>query len=73
LLELRQQVQAYRDEVENLLRDPQTRPQELKRLFDLAIARRQEVLRDPVFQVLDETRPRDGTGSCLFPLPPPNP
>ena len=73
LLELRQQVQAYRNEVDNLLSDPQTRPQELKRLFDLAIARRQEVLRDPVFEILDETRTPDGTGSRLFSLPLPSP
>jgi hypothetical protein len=63
---LRDRVRAYHDRIEQHLGDAGTRKVELQRLYQVAIDRRRAVLKDPTFQVLDETEGRRG----LFPLPP---
>lgn len=60
---LRSQVAAYRSRVSDRLNGSSTRAAELRRLYDLAIARRRAAKTDPVLESLDET------GDKLFPLP----
>lgn len=62
---LKERVKEYRSRlVANLDRsNPDSRKAELKRLYDLAIARRQSVLKDPTLSALNET------GNLLFPVP----
>jgi hypothetical protein len=60
---LRQDISVYRDRLRVRLEDPEDRPGELRRLFDLANARRRAVIRDEILRDLDETR------GLLFPSP----
>ncbi|ARV57429.1 hypothetical protein BZZ01_01200 [Nostocales cyanobacterium HT-58-2] len=62
---LRERVQAYSNSIDQKLNksNQATRQAELKRLYDLAIARRKAVLDDPVLTALNET------GNELFPVP----
>jgi hypothetical protein len=62
---LKERVKEYRSRlVANLDKsNPDSRKAELKRLYDLAIARRQSVLQDPTLSALNET------GNLLFPVP----
>lgn len=59
---LRERVIAYQNSTRDKLTNPQTRPAELKHLFDLAIARRRAVKDDTTLRSLDEF-------GLLFPLP----
>lgn len=52
---LRQDVVAYRERLAARLSDPDTRPEELRRLFDLAHERRQEFLAVQIFAPLQES------------------
>ena len=58
-------VKDYRSRLATNLdrRNPSSRKAELERLYDLAIARRQSVLRNETLSALNET------GDLLFPLP----
>jgi len=62
---LEERVKEYRSRlVANLDKsNPDSRKAELKRLYDLAIARRQSVLQDPTLSALNET------DNLLFPVP----
>lgn len=62
---LEDRVKNYRSRLATNLDEsnPSSRQAELKRLYDLAIARRQSVLRDTTLSALNET------GDLLFPLP----
>ncbi len=57
------QVTGYLKRIQDALADPQTRPQQLKKLYDLAIERRQAVLQNALLNALNET------GDRLFPVP----
>ena len=61
---LESRVNAYHDRVKSNLENPQSRAAELRRLYQLALARRRAVLANPVLGALDET-----AGRGLLPLP----
>jgi hypothetical protein len=65
---LRERVQAYRTNLDSKLNssNPEIRKAELKRLYDVAIARRQAIQDDQTLSPLNET------GDLLFPVPPEN-
>lgn len=56
-------VNAYLAREQKLLGDPQTRPSELKRLYQKAVAARLKALSDPILRTLNES------GTELFPVP----
>ena len=60
---LKQRVQDYLTREQASLANAATRPAELKRLFDIVIARRREALLNPAFARLNET------GNLLFAIP----
>ncbi|MUH00384.1 hypothetical protein F7734_52190 [Scytonema sp. UIC 10036] len=62
---LKERVQAYTNSIDQKLNknDQATRQAELKRLYDLAIARRRAVISDPVLAAINET------GNALLPVP----
>jgi hypothetical protein len=53
--EVRQRIIAYRDRVDQRLKDPATRQAELQRLFDLLVQRRTALIRHPMFGCLKES------------------
>ncbi|KAF3885126.1 MULTISPECIES: hypothetical protein [Nostocales] len=62
---LKERVQAYSNSIDQKLNknDRATRQAELKRLYDLVIARRRSVISDPVLAAINET------GDALLPVP----
>ena len=62
--DLRTKVQQYLEREKTQLENPETRFDELQRLYRIAIQHRQSILRNQVLKTLDETQ-----GTLLFPVP----